>query len=436
MNNRNALDCAVFLASFSLLAPLRVAGAAPPGGEDAGFYLRGGDRVVFYGDSITGGGLYPKLVELFVATRFPALDVSFINSGQGGDKVTGGGGSWIDKRISRDVFSHKPTVLTVMLGMNDGAFRPGDEKLKEAFARGYRRMLSALERGLPGAHFTLIQPSPYDDISRPRWLNGSYNAVMQDYGFIVRDLAAQRGHLAADFNLPVRGLLAKAADLDAGLAQKVIPDRVHPGPGAHLMMAAALLKAWNAPAIVSAAEIDGAACVLAASTRTVVTELRCGSPLSWSQLDAALPVPIPLEDETVPLALELSGFYSTLNRQALLVRGLKADRYSLKIDDSLIGTFGREELAAGINLASLPTPMRAQAENVSRLISERIEVRGKGWRSVQLQFEAEMHPRVRKAVDELVAAFAEQERELFLKRRAAAVPKARSYRLYPEGGRK
>src|SRR5437764_6959041 len=83
------------------------------------FALKNGDRVVFYGDSITDQRLYTTFTESFVVTRFPSLEVTFIHSGWGGDRVTGGGGGAIDTRLPRDVFAYKPTVMPIMLGMND-----------------------------------------------------------------------------------------------------------------------------------------------------------------------------------------------------------------------------------------------------------------------------------------------------------------------------
>ena len=56
------------------------------------FYLKSGDRVVFYGDSITDQRLYTVITETYVVTRYPALDVTFVHSGWGGDKVSGGAG--------------------------------------------------------------------------------------------------------------------------------------------------------------------------------------------------------------------------------------------------------------------------------------------------------------------------------------------------------
>src|SRR5437879_6914878 len=77
------------------------------------FALKDGDRIVFYGDSITDQRLYTTFSETYVVTRFPKLDVSFVHSGWGGDRVTGGAGGPIDVRLQRDVFTCKPTVMTI-----------------------------------------------------------------------------------------------------------------------------------------------------------------------------------------------------------------------------------------------------------------------------------------------------------------------------------
>src|SRR5208283_4954883 len=91
------------------------------------FSLKNGDRVVFFGDSITDQRLYTTYVETYVRTRFPQLDVTFVHSGWGGDRVTGGGGGGIDERLARDVNAYHPTVVTIMLGMNDGRYRAFDD---------------------------------------------------------------------------------------------------------------------------------------------------------------------------------------------------------------------------------------------------------------------------------------------------------------------
>src|SRR5580704_13036640 len=52
--------------------------------------LHDGDRVAFYGDSITAQRLYTRFVEDFVLTRYPDLHLTFVNAAVPGDQVSGG----------------------------------------------------------------------------------------------------------------------------------------------------------------------------------------------------------------------------------------------------------------------------------------------------------------------------------------------------------
>src|SRR5437764_8159967 len=146
-------------ASFCLLLLFVVTAKAQDG-----FYLKSGDRVVFYGDSITDQRLYTTFVESYAVTRFPEMKLGFVHSGWGGDRVSGGGGGPVDVRLWRDVYAYKPTVITVMLGMNDGKYRAFDQTIFDEFANGYRHIVQSVKSSLPGVRMTLIQPSPYDDV--------------------------------------------------------------------------------------------------------------------------------------------------------------------------------------------------------------------------------------------------------------------------------
>src|SRR5947208_4918784 len=152
------------LTCFLVLLLTAAAGVARAQG---GFALHDGDRVVFYGDSITDQRLYTTFVEDYVVTRFPHEKIRFIHSGWGGDRVTGGGGGPIDLRLKRDVFAYKPTVMTVMLGMNDASYRAFDQGIFAQYTNGYEHIVSEMKKNFPHIRMTLIQPSPYDDVTRP-----------------------------------------------------------------------------------------------------------------------------------------------------------------------------------------------------------------------------------------------------------------------------
>src|SRR6266487_3108193 len=409
-----------------LLAALTAAFAEEP------FALRDGDRVVFYGDSITDQRLYTTFAETYVVTRFPKLNVSFVHSGWGGDRVTGGGGGPIDLRLRRDVFAYKPTVMTIMLGMNDGSYRAFDEKIFDTYAKGYQHIIDSVKEALPGIRITVIQPSPFDDVTQPPRFEGGYNAVLLRYSQFVKELAEREKLSVADLNLPVVGALEKAKASDAELAKKIIPDRVHPGPGGHLLMAAELLKSWHAPALVSAVEIDVSAEKVADTERTRVAELKAGDEISWTQLDEALPMPVDLNDPIVALAVKSSDFLHALNQQTLKVTGLSGANFDLKIDGDEQGSFTREQLAEGINLATLPTPMAKQAAEVHKLTLQHNNIHFQRWRQVQVPLADGRTPKVQKATQDLMAALDEEEADVVKGQHAAAQPRRHQFQLGPK----
>jgi len=396
------------------------------------FALKDGDRVVFYGDSITDQRLYTTFTETYVVTRFPKLDVSFVHSGWGGDRVTGGGGGPIDLRLRRDVVAYKPTVLTIMLGMNDGSYRAFDEKIFDTYAKGYQHIIGSVKEALPGIRISVIQPSPFDDVTQPPRFEGGYNAVLVRYSQFVKELAEREKLSVANLNGPVVAALEKAMAADAELAKKIIPDRVHPGPGGHLLMAAELLKSWQAPAIVSVAEIDATAKKVANAKKTSVLELKAGDAISWTQLDEALPMPVDLNDPVIALAVKSSDFLQALNQQTLKMTGLSGANFDLKIDGDEIGSFTREQLAEGINLAILPTPMAKQAAEVHKLTLQHNSIHFQRWRQIQVPMADGRTPRVQKATQDLMAALDEEEAEVVKAQRAAAQPRRHQFQLAPK----
>jgi len=392
------------------------------------FYLKDGDRVVFYGDSITEQRLYTTYVETYVVTRFPQLKVSFIHSGVGGDRVTGGWAGPIDLRLSRDVFAYKPTVVTIMLGMNDGSYRAFDDGIFKTYSTGYQHMLDSIRSALPGVRVTLIQPSPYDDVTRPPGFEGGYNAVLVRYGQYIKELAQKEKLDVADLNASVVAALEKAKATDAETAKKIVADRVHPGPSGHLLMAEALLKAWNAPAVVTAVEIDAIKAQTVRAENAVVSDLKESNGLTWTQSDKALPMPLDLKDAAMKLAVQSSDFLRAVDWQPLKVTGLKGQKYGLKIDGEQVGTFSRQQLEDGLNLAELPTPMVRQAQAVHDLTAKHNNVNAARWRELQVALAQQSLPHLPQAIE----ALDNLEADLVAQQRLLAQPKPHRYELLPQ----
>lgn len=406
---------------------LAAAACAAPA-QDA-FALRDGDRVVFFGDSITDQRLYTSFAETYVVTRFPHANIAMVHSGWGGDRVTGGGGGPMDVRIWRDVLPFNPTVITIMLGMNDGRYRAFDQAIFDEYTTGFKHIVDSLKRQLPAARLTLMEPSPYDDVTRAPTFEGGYNQVLVRYGDFLKQLAADQKLGVADINTPVVEALKKANAADAANAAKILPDRVHPSAAGHLLLAEALLKSWNAPALVAGVEIDAARREAVRQRNTRIADVRAlAKGIAWTQTDEALPMPLDRRDPLVPLVLASSDFMEALNQEPLAVRGLSAGRYTLKIDGETAGTFTAEQLAQGINLAELPTPMARQAAEVHALTLRHNNIHTARWRQVQVPLEKDYSPHVSKALD----ALDELEADIVRQQRAAAIPKARRFEVMPE----
>jgi lysophospholipase L1-like esterase len=347
-------------------------GPAPPSNYAKDFYLQDGDTVVFYGDSITEQNYYNQYVELYTATRFPSMRVNFYGAGVGGDRVTGGSGGPIDQRLERDVFREHPTVVTIMLGMNDGSYRATTGEIQSAYINGYQHILNSIHKNAPGARVTLLGPSPYDDVTRPTTFPGGYNAVIEHFADLVSGLAQKNGATFTNLNPAVVAALAKAELVDPRVAKLLLPDRVHPDPLAHWVMAETLLKGWRAPKIVSSVTLDARTGRVAESKNASVDHVeRTNGALRWTELDDALPLPFSRDNAAQALLLELTDIEEQLNQEPLSVTDLLPGRYTLEIDNDRIGSFTAEELAGGINLADYPTPMFHQAQRVSWLVRDR-----------------------------------------------------------------
>lgn len=346
----------------------------------ADFALQDGDTVVFLGDSITAARTYGKFIENYTLLRYPSRKVRFINAGFGGDTAEGG-----QKRLERDVFAHKATVLTVAFGMNDigwGVY--ADEEHKRKYLDAVRGIVSACrEKGvrvyLCSAAVTGADPAKSEE---------SFLQKMCDEGMA---LSKSLGGEAIDVQRSMREIQKRVWAWNEKLkeANKVKDetklDSLHAADGVHLndlgqlAMAFAILKGLGAPAEVSSATLNFAEGKLLAADGCEVTQIKHQEGrLEFTRFDSGLPfnhgIFFALHYRFVPVPNEL-------NRYLLSVKNLPAGKYDVVADDRVVGSFTAAQLREGVNIASTTAnawqpggPWNAQADALVYLTNARSEL--------------------------------------------------------------
>lgn len=380
------------------------------------FHLRDGDRVVFYGDSITEQAHYTRPIQVYVRTRCPQLKMSFINSGWAGDRAWGGDGGMLEERLKRDVVAHQPTVVTVMLGMNDGYYTNHSDDALHAFEERIRTLISTLKRELPGVRITLIGSSPYDNVTPgdpAEWERGievGYNSVVAQYAEAMQQLAARHDLVFVDMNAPLVEALRQLQAAEPSLARQLIPDRIHPGQAAGLLMAAQLLDAWHAP-----------------QSEHIVQVAFRGAEEATATARQELPLPYPI-DSTDPLIKRLSTTapeMSVFGGNKLRVANFQHEKARVDVDGDDVGEFTTVELERGINLTPPNSLLGKQASEVADLVALADQIRFMNWRQLQVGRDDKSSSLLNAARNELAAV----EQRLEKLTREAAKPKSHVVRV-------
>lgn len=374
------------------LTSLTLAAAEPP--QTVPFYLRDGDRVAFYGDSITEQAHFTRPIEVYVRTRCPQLDVSFFNAGWAGDRAWGGDGGMLEERLKRDVIAHQPTVVTVMLGMNDGYYTNHSADALRAFEERIGTLVSTLKEELSGVRITLIGSSPYDNVTPgepPDWergIEGGYNSVVAHYAEAMEKLAERHDLVFVDMNAPLVDALQQLQAAEPPLARQLIPDRIHPGPAAGLLMAAQLLDAWNAPR--SEYVVQVAFSGAEEATASVRQEL-------------SLPYPVDSTDPLIKRLLTIAPKMSVFGGNKLRVTNFQHGKARVDVDGDDIGEFSTVELERGINLTPPNSPLGKQAAELAELVALADQIRFMNWRQLRVGRDEKNSSLLMAARDELAA---------------------------------
>ena len=366
---------------------------------DAGGVARfaDGERVAFFGDSITHGGYYYAFLQLFWNLRYPGSDVRIMNCGISGDTAKGGLG-----RMDTDLLLLKPNRVFVMFGMNDvglGCYKtttPSEADIKERKARfgtyveSQRKIVDLLSQN--GIKVVLMTPSPYDQYSslKAKTPNVEGNEPgLASLADAVRKLAAERNLGTVELHRPLTELFKSNPD------HYFCRDRVHPGMDGHMLIAAYILDAMHINPFVARIAIDAASGkVFLASDKKHVDAAGNKRPdlfnavvkhvdvrndgVAFTYAPKALPFPV------IEAYTNAEAFYpltERFNQEVFIVENLAPGTYELAFDGEKVGEFTAEAFYNGVNIALLDTPNQRLGAEAAKLA---MQLRDKcaSWRNV------------------------------------------------------
>lgn len=197
------------------------------------------DRILFTGDSITDCGRnrekaddlgfgYAAMTAAHLRSRLASPELKIFNRGIGGNRACD-----LLKRVEPDLIALRPTVVSILIGINDTWRRYDNNDATEAksFEHDYRAILERIDQNLE-ARVVLLEPFllhvPSD---RAQWRE-DLNPKID----VTRKLAVEFG---AEL-LPLDGLFAQAAT--QAPAAYWAEDGVHPTAAGHALIAETWLE--------------------------------------------------------------------------------------------------------------------------------------------------------------------------------------------------
>ncbi len=203
-------------------------------------------RVLFIGNSITYAGEFVTDVEAYLTTRYPGMDVEFINVGLPSETVSGlsepghADGKFprpdLHERLDRVLRQTKPDWVIACYGMNDGIYLPIDEKRFQKYKDGIRWLhKTVLRSGVKKIiHLT---PPVFDE---RKGGHPGYAHVLDIYSeWLLKQRTASHWDVA-DIHGAMKMYQDERIKKDPSFA--LAADGVHPGETGHWVMAKAILQ--------------------------------------------------------------------------------------------------------------------------------------------------------------------------------------------------
>jgi lysophospholipase L1-like esterase len=229
------------LIAAGLFACLVFLPPAVRGETDAPVFPPKDARVLFQGDSITDGNRgrnadpnhilghgYQFIVAARLGAAYPERNVTFINRGVSGNKVTDLAARW-----KKDTIELKPTVVSILIGVNDAGAAIGGRKdatTVEKFEEVYGQLIEETQAALPGVRVVLCEPFvlPVGNV-KAKW--DEWSAEVARRRAVVEKLAAKHKLPLVRFQKTFDEATKRAP------ADYWIWDGVHPTYAGHQLMA-------------------------------------------------------------------------------------------------------------------------------------------------------------------------------------------------------
>ncbi len=346
-----------------------------PVSSSVGLGLKEGDRIIWIGDSITHQCQYTQYVEDFFYTRYPKMRLHFRNAGVSGDRAAD-----VLNRFDDDIASFKPTVATVLLGMNDGAYQDFSPELFQAYSRDMIKLLDRLD-ALQVRVF-LMSPTMFDHQAFDQMIAkdpargknkkpDNYNAVLAYFGKWAQEVARQRGYGFIDLFGPLNKLTTDGRLKDPNFT--LIADAIHPAGDGQFVMAYTMVDAFQEPGSVwnLMAQPVKEQWQVRASPGSLVADVRgvVGQGLTFTLQPKSLPWAV-LDEAKLGATLTAAGHRKS--GEVLTVNGLATGRYEVLQNGQVVGTWDHVTLGKKIELQSDPESVTLQqAQKVIALNKQR-----------------------------------------------------------------
>lgn len=208
------------------------------------FVLKPNQTIVFIGDSITDAGRlkrayrpfgngYVNFTANYFLAKYPQLNMCVFNTGINGNTVRD-----LERRWERDCLSHKPDVLSVLIGINDlwrmhTAGRERQGVGPQEYESTYQRLLAAVKQQ-GDCQLVLMDPFMFCGDAEDRMFR-----ALPAYINVVHNLAEEFGAILVPLQSAINERIKTIK------SDKWSDDMVHPYTWAHCWISQRWIEAVN-----------------------------------------------------------------------------------------------------------------------------------------------------------------------------------------------